>query len=221
MTRYEVYLNAFYALLNESRKETGNKDLQALVDGMDPFAYYLEASKDIYIYERFKELWVSQGSTYTPNTDNYGFTFAKRFFSELPKKDNRFKAGYLALTGPITQADWESSAQWQAVSGTYELLFYMLKKAKEPSKDLAAFLVGMDPFSGSSTSLSKDPAIAQAYFKVAYAKPHYEVSYDLARRFIDSLDSQPLNLAFWKVREEEWEALRVDSPHVFRMVEGI
>ncbi len=216
MTKYEAYLNLYLALANAVGAMPDLADLPALVDGMNPFFLPLEGSKDIYIYQRYGELWVSHGSTYTPNTDNYGFTFAKTFFKALPKKDSRFRAGVAALDR-LSQAAWEAAAQWQAISGTYELLYWLLRHSPDQSPALTAFLDRMDPFAGSATSFAKDPALAAAYFALAGQKPRFEVSYDLARAFADACGEPAVGLAFRRLREETWDQARVDTPAAFRV----
>lgn len=216
MTRYEVYLNLYLTVVSKSQADPGNLDLLALADAMDPYAMPMEASKDTYIYDRFEALWLRLGTTYSPNNENLGLDFAKSFFGLLPQTDARFVAGKNAMA-TVTQKEWERVAMWNAVVGTYELLYALLLKAEKKVKGLAQILDGMDPFGGEAGSLSRNPKAFRDFMAFAYRKPEFEVDFELAQAYCYRDPDGLLAKGFFYVKPKDWDALRYEDPSSFRM----
>lgn len=218
MTCYEAYLITYTALGTYMSEHPGNEELTRLVDGMDPYALGFEASKDIYIYQRWTELWISETAYYTPSEENLGFTFARKFFKLLPKTDKRYQAGDEAVN-ELNQAQWHGAAMWVAVTSTYLLLYYMLKKQAAKIKGLDEFLNKMNPFDPEAGSFSHDHTIWDAYYEIACSrKDFYEISYEAASQFVLKMNDSRVSKAFSLFRWEDWENERENHPVDFRFL---
>lgn len=217
MTRYEVYLNTYYALQAYSMNHPKEKDLTRLVEDMNPYCFNSEGSRDPYIYDRFEAIWLREGTMYTFNTENSGFSFAKVFFKSLPKSDVRFQIGLRTIQS-ISEDEWAAANYWQVISGTYQLLYYMLNNLKDKDKQLSDFLKGMDPFHTDGSTYSVDPEIGNDYFAFCQKSNPRELSYDLADAYIDHLNKPFLTAAFRKIKEKVWETIRCEKPYVFRFI---
>lgn len=218
MTRFEAYLNAWTALGAVSNREPDDFYLAKLVDDMNPYWYGSEDSKDIYIYQRYSELWITEGTTYTPSDDNLGFTFAKTFFAQLPKTDERFEAGRRALAR-ITQEEWQDAAFQNATIGTYMLAYHLLSGLDNMSADDRDFLSGMDPFSEEENGgLSADNPLFYSFWMLSLGgQPRYELSFDLALSFLSSQGRGSLEMALRRIGRDEWDSVRTDDPLSFRV----
>jgi len=216
-TRYEAYLNTYYALQFKASQINPSEYLLQLIDDMNPFVYNFEGSKDYEIYDRFSNLWMKTGSTVTNTSENEGFVFAKTFFSKAPKTDKRYMAG-LNIIERLDESEWRYANYWQAISGTYQLLYYVLFKIENKDNQLISFLERMNPFHGGSESYSKDPVIANQYFKICEKYNPLEVSYQLAFQFVYSLKLPFLLTAFNKIKESDWNEIRYEKPYIFRMI---
>lgn len=217
MTRYEVYLNLYFAMMNYMYSHMDDDDLATFVNDMNPFCYKFEGSNDYYIYERFLTIWNQEGTMYTFNTENNGFSFSKLFMEKLPKTDKRFQAGLKAIKN-MDDEDWMRANYWQATTGTYQLLYYLLNGLDNKSDELVKFLDGMNPFEEGLETYSKDPRISDIFFNMCEKYNPKEVSYILASKFIDKLNYPFLNHAFMRISEDKWDKVRNESPTVFRYI---
>ncbi len=213
MTRFECYLNLYSAICFSSQNGADH-DLAWLAEDMNPFWYGTEDSKDIYIYQRFSELWLRFGSIYTSRDENGGLTFGKAFFSELSQQDPRFVAGAKAIAA-ISQEDWDGICRNNAAMGTYMLTYYLLKKHSE-GRALKA-IEGMDPFTAEAGNLSQDPRYGQKYMEVysRQVRP-LEIDYNLAQEYVSLLGDPDLLSVFHTITRDEWEKTRADEPIAFR-----
>lgn len=214
MTRYEAYLTLFYALSSEAAREDGNRDLEDFVKRMNPFTSYREGSEDPEVYQRFCDKWISIGSTTTSNSQNGGFTFAKAFISSLPKKGGRYddvKRAFLF----VGQKEWDEALFLQAFSGTYELLYALLKKIASPDRELSSYLSDMDPFSPGFQA--GDHPVWQRFCKAVGNMNIDGADREAAFAFVQSENRDFLFRAFSSIRSSEWDALRFESPFSFRM----
>ena len=218
MTRFEAYLNAWVALSQESERGPEDYQLSRLADDMNPYWYGSEDSKDIYIYQRYSELWITEGTTYTPSDDNLGFTFAKMFFSLLPASDERFEAGRKALVR-ITQEQWQDAAFTNASTATYLLTYYLLSRLADLSDSESDFLAKMNPFTDMEGSgMDPDNLVFVTFLEVVQeGEPRYEPSFDLALSFLKRVGQARLAMALRRIGRDEWDRMRSGEPLSFRI----
>lgn len=217
MTRFEAYLNLYGALAIHSSSHAEDEELARLVDDMNPYWYGFEASKDIYIYQRYEELWVRENTTYTPGEDNAGFTFGKKFFALLPDSDARFQAGRRALV-ELTQEEWDQASYSNALTGTFMLLYYILKQRAPRDPRCSDFLQRMNPFAAEPGSLCPDQELFTTFYELSApnGQPITEISYDLAGRLLDRVENMELIRAFRSAGRSEWDRIRLEEPLAFR-----
>lgn len=214
MTRYEAYLTLYYALGDKSRTFQDPSFLDFLA-GMNPYTRLEEGSSDPDIYSRWCDKWIRVGSTVTSNSQNGGYTFSKVFIDTLPKRNGRYeavkKAFYL-----IDQTDWHNALMLQALSGTYELLYVLLKKkSSSTSMEEQEYLKEMNPFKeGFSTTSSP---IWQRFFALGENSNIDGSDYYFALSFIQSEKKDWLFTLFSKIKEKEWDEIRFERPYSFRM----
>ncbi|MBQ7528982.1 hypothetical protein IJT10_03655 [bacterium] len=85
------------------------------------------------------------------------------------------------------------------------MIFYALDAAWDKSKNntLGQFLSEANPFLFTDCN-SADPAIFQDFCKQTSKTINVEDSYDVALRYIDSLNTQEIKLAFGTISRHEW-----------------
>lgn len=217
MTRFEAYLNLWGALSIHAGEHAEDGELARLVDDMNPYWYGFEASKDIYIYQRYEELWVRENTTYTPGEDNAGFTFGKKFFTLLPETDTRFQAGRKAMQ-ELTQEEWNQASYTNVLTGTFMLLYYILKNRAPKDEACTAFLEKMNPFAAEAGQLCPDRELSDLFVNLSTpnGRPIPEVSYDLAGRFLDKVNNLELVHTLRGAGRSEWDRIRLEEPLAFR-----
>lgn len=214
MTRYEAYLTLYYAFLNKTQSYSEPSFLKFVQD-MNPFIGFVEGSYDPDIYSRWCDKWIREGSTYNSNSQNGGYGFSKVFIEGLPKRGGKYDAVKKAFL-LIDQREWQEALGNQALSGTYELLYVLLRRKADPSDKVAqSYLDEMNPFQ-EGFSPSSCP-IWQRFSAVGNQANVDGVDYYLALSFIQKEKKDWLFLLFSKIKEKEWDEIRFDKPYSFRM----